>query len=63
MNKADLEKRVAQLEFANDQLIAELRYLDHLMRQVGFTDGLQSLKATAMELYEAESEDDYRDAA
>lgn len=63
MNKADLEKRVAQLEFANDQLIAELRYLDQLMRQVGFTDGLQSLKATAMELYEAENEDDFREAA
>ena len=63
MNKADLEKKVAQLEFANDQLIAELRYLDQLMRQVGFTDGLQSLKATAMELYETESDEDHREAA
>lgn len=65
MKKAELEKKLAQLEFANDQLVAELNYLDHLMRQVGFTEGLESLKMTAKELYENDQfeNEDYRDAA
>ena len=56
MNKQDLLNKVAKLEFANDQLTAELNYLDQLMRQVGFTEGLSSLKATALKLYEGEEE-------
>lgn len=65
MTKEQLEKKLAQLEFANDQLIAELNYLDQLMRQVGFTEGLESLKMTAQELYENEhgEEEDYPRAA
>lgn len=58
MKKDQLLKKLARLEFANDQLIAELHYLDHLMRQVGFTDGLASLKLTARELYETSSEEE-----
>lgn len=50
MTKQELEKQVARLEFANDQLTTELAYIDELMRLVGFTEGLESLKATAMEL-------------
>lgn len=50
--KLDLNKEVARLEFANDQLLAELAYIDQLMRQVGFSEGLASLKATAQELYD-----------
>lgn len=53
MNKQEMQKRIDKLEFENDQLIAELAFIDQLMRQVGFTDGLQSLKATALELYES----------
>ncbi len=41
------------MEFINDQLITELAYLDKLMRQVGFTEGLESLKSTARELFES----------
>lgn len=64
MTKTELLKKMAQLEFANDQLTTELAYLDKLMRQVGFTDGLVSLKSTAQELYEEgpESEDHYEAA-
>ncbi len=60
MTKTDLLKKIAQLEFANDQLVTELAYLDKLMRQVGFTDGLESLKMTAQELYEEGFENEDR---
>jgi len=58
-NKENLLKKLAKMEFINDQLLAELAYIDQLMRHVGFTDGLESLKSTAKELYEngAEEED------
>lgn len=63
MKKEELLKKIAELEFANDQLMAELQYIDQLMRQVGFTDGLESLKLTALELYDNTVEDQTRDAA
>jgi hypothetical protein len=56
-NKSELEKKLAYHEFINDQLISELAYVDQLMRQVGFTDGLESLKSTAKELFENGNED------
>lgn len=49
-----LEKRVAHLEFMNDQLEAELRHVDHLLRLVGFPDGLHTIKSAAQELIEEE---------
>lgn len=57
-DKTDLNKRLAKLEFINDQLMTELAYIDQLMRQVGFTEGLESLKNTAQELYENGVEED-----
>lgn len=58
MTKQELLKKIAELEFANDQIQSELAYIDQLMRTVGFTDGLESLKATALELCEAQTEED-----
>ncbi len=55
--KKDLLKRVAYLESLNDHLLTELGYVDHLMRLVGFAGGLETVKLTAHELYEAEKED------
>lgn len=52
MNKQELLQKIAKLEFENDQLTAELSFIDQLMKQVGFTEGLESLKITALELYE-----------
>lgn len=54
MKKADLEKKIARLESINDHLLTELGYLDNLMRLVGFSNGLETVKLTARELYEAE---------
>lgn len=52
MNKEELLKRISELESLNDQLIAEIRYLDELLREVGFEDGLKTLKFAAKELIE-----------
>lgn len=52
MTKAELQKKIAHLESINDQLSAEVAYVDHLMRLVGFADGLAGVKATAQEVIE-----------
>jgi hypothetical protein len=52
MNKDALQKRISELESLNDQLAAELKYLDQLMRQIGFEDGLNTLKFAALEILE-----------
>ena len=58
-----LKQRIAELEFANDQLVSELAYLDGLMRAIGFTDGLATVKATARELYEQDQDDNQENVA
>ena len=50
MTKENLLKKIAQLETANDQLLTEITHIDHLMRLVGFADGIRTIKATAEEL-------------
>jgi hypothetical protein len=56
MQKVELLKKLAELESVNDQLQAELRDLDQLMKELGFVEGLQSLKVAAKEVIEDESE-------
>ena len=50
MTKAEMEKRIAYLESINDQLSTEVSYVDHLMRVIGFAQGLETVKATACEI-------------
>jgi hypothetical protein len=52
MNKEELQKKVSELESINDQLQAELRYLDTLFKELGFAQGLTTLKHTAEEMIE-----------
>lgn len=47
-----LKRRICELESINDQLTAELRYLDQLLKEVGFEEGLVTLKFAALELLE-----------
>lgn len=58
--KEKLLERIAQLEFINDQMTAELEYVDQLLRSVGFADGLRSIKSAAQELKEYEQNEDLR---
>lgn len=50
--KAQLLKKIAKLEFINDQLQAEVNYVDRLMRVVGFVGGLEGIKAVAKDFIE-----------
>lgn len=54
MKQRDLQKKIAKLETINDQLSAELNYLEHLARALGFADGLKTLKAAAQEMLESD---------
>lgn len=50
MEHTELYKRLAYLEFVNDQLTSEVAYVDELLKQVGFMNGLDSVKQVAHEL-------------
>jgi hypothetical protein len=57
LSKDQLQKRVAYLEFVNDQLTTELRYMDTLLRSIGFPEGLETVKLAARELMDREYTD------
>jgi hypothetical protein len=50
LNNKELNTRVAALESQVDLLEAELTYLNGLLIEVGFPEGIETLKATAEEL-------------
>lgn len=50
MKEEALEKRIAQLEFEQDQLLSELQYVDTLLRKVGFSEGLETVKWAAKDI-------------
>ena len=52
MNEKRLIERIAKLESINDQLAAELQYLEKLTRALGFAEGLKTLKEAAQEMLE-----------
>ena len=54
MDKQQIFRKLAELETINDQLQAELRFLDTLLRKVGFEQGLISLRDAALDLIEEE---------
>jgi hypothetical protein len=54
MKSKDLIKKIAKLETINDQLAAELNYLEHLAKALGFAEGLKTLKAAALEMLETD---------
>ena len=50
MKQNELMKKIAKLETVNDQLTAELQYLEKLTRALGFVHGLKTLKEAALEM-------------
>ena len=56
MNNNKLLKKLSELESINDQLASEIRYLDDLLKKLGFEKGLITLKATAQELLEQDKD-------
>jgi hypothetical protein len=55
MKNKDLFKKIAKLESVNDQLTAEINYLESLTRELGFAEGLKTLKEAAIEMIETDS--------
>ena len=58
MKHKELLKKIAKLESMNDQLAAELNYLETLTKALGFAEGLKTLKAAAIEMLESEQKKD-----
>ncbi len=59
MNQEErIKKRLSELESLNDQLMAEMQYLDRLLKEVGFENGLQTLKMAALELLDEKDKHD-----
>jgi hypothetical protein len=56
MTNKNLLKKIAKLESINDQLAAELNYLEQLAKALGFAEGLKTLKAAALEMLETDNE-------
>lgn len=54
MHMKNMLKKLAYLEFVNDQLSSELHYVDKLLKTVGFSEGLTTVKQAALELREQE---------
>lgn len=57
MSIEQMRKKISELESINDQLQAEIRYLDRLLREVGFEEGLKTLKFAAKELIEQDKQE------
>ncbi|MCB1149628.1 MAG: hypothetical protein KDK48_05620 [Chlamydiia bacterium] len=53
MDEKELEQEIARLESINDHLRTEIEYIDELLRQSGFTRGLESLKEVALEMIQS----------
>lgn len=53
--KVNLEKKLAEVEFINDQLISEISYINNLLLNVGFIEGLTSLKEAVQEILEQDN--------
>lgn len=58
MKKEELLKRKAELEEENTKLRKEIADMDNLMRLAGFSNGLETVKATAKELLRYRQEED-----
>lgn len=52
MKNKELLSKLASLETINDQLSAEIQYLDSIARELGFVEGLKTLKEAALEMIE-----------
>ena len=58
MSDNPLNRKIAKLESLCDQLQSEMNYIDKLLIEVGFEEGLKTLKAAALELLEKKRDTD-----
>ena len=55
MKNKTLLNKIAKLESINDQLAAEIHYLERLTKALGFADGLKTLKEAALDMLEQDN--------
>ncbi|KIC72669.1 hypothetical protein DB42_CV00260 [Neochlamydia sp. EPS4] len=55
--KDQLARKIAYLEFVEDQLSTELAYIDKLLKSVGFPRGLSSVKEVARDILQDHSQE------
>ncbi len=58
MDKEKLLKRLSELESLNDQLLTEFRFLDDLLKRIGFEEGIKTIKMAAQELIDEDNQTD-----
>ena len=58
MTSPNLERKIAKLESLCDQLQAERKYLDQILREIGFEEGLKTLKEAAIEMLDKNDDED-----
>jgi hypothetical protein len=56
-NTMDIMKKIAELESINDHLLTEILYINELLKNSGFPQGLDSLKQVAQEMLDSNPED------
>lgn len=50
MHPTQVHQKLARLEFLNDQLYAELEFINELLHTLGFPEGIATIKAIAQEV-------------
>lgn len=58
MDQDILLRKIAKLESLCDQMQSEMNYLDKLLVEVGFEEGLKTLKSAAIELIDKKKHTD-----
>ncbi|MEX0962100.1 MAG: hypothetical protein WDZ28_04500 [Simkaniaceae bacterium] len=53
-----LERKIAKLESLCDQLQAERNHLDQLLKEIGFEEGLKTLREAAIEMLDKRKPED-----
>ena len=59
MEDEKLMQKIAKLETINDQLLAELQFLDNISRKLGFENGIKTLKKAAIELLQEQDKNNF----
>ncbi len=58
MKKVDLFKQLLELEEINAELLQEIYETDQIMRRIGFSDGLATVKAVALSMCDDKMEEE-----
>ena len=60
MKEDELLQKIAKLETVNDQLMAEIQFLDDISRKLGFENGIKTLKKAAVELLQEQQNNKFK---